>query len=141
AAAGATTDDFNSGKAAIGTGPFRFVSWRPGEPVVMERNPNYWGGPPPWERVMVRTIPVGSARVAALLAGDVDVIELVPPESLADLRARPEIAMSEAPFTRVLFLMLDQNRDRLAFATDRAGRPLDANPFKDVRVRRAISKA
>ena len=47
-AAAAGTADFNSGRAMIGTGPFRFHSWVPGEEVALEGNPEWWGGPVPW---------------------------------------------------------------------------------------------
>ena len=40
---GATTEEYNSGTASIGTGPFKFVSYKPGESIVMERNDDYWG--------------------------------------------------------------------------------------------------
>src|SRR5690606_12545621 len=42
----ATTADFNTGKAAIGTGPYRFVEWQRGDRLVLKRNDAYWGGKP-----------------------------------------------------------------------------------------------
>ncbi len=48
---GLATEDFNSGKAAIGTGPFRFVSFKPGDRVELERNDTYWGPKPVWQKV------------------------------------------------------------------------------------------
>lgn len=76
-----TTADFNSGKAAIGTGPFRFVRWVPGDRIEMARNDDYWGPKPAWARVTTTPIPNDSARVAALLAHDVDLIDTVPPSA------------------------------------------------------------
>ena len=76
------TEAFNTGKAVVGTGPFRLVQWVRGERLVLERNDDYWGRKPVWKRVVMRFIPNDSARIAALLAGDVDFIELVPPSAI-----------------------------------------------------------
>ena len=75
---GATTDDYNSGRAAIGTGPYRFVSWVPQQQVELVRNERYWGERPQWDRVVFRAVPSPAARLAALLAGDLDLIDRVP---------------------------------------------------------------
>ena len=48
---GAKTPDYNSGKAAVGTGPYRFVEYTPGNRIVMQRNDQYWGDKPTWQRV------------------------------------------------------------------------------------------
>ena len=69
---GATTEDYNSGKATIGTGKFRFIEWVPGDRLILERNENYWGEKPEWKRIVIKPIKSSPARVAALLAGDVD---------------------------------------------------------------------
>lgn len=136
-----TTADFNSGKAAIGTGPFRFARWTPGERIEMVRNDDYWGPKSAWARVTTIQIPNDSARIAALLAHDVDLIDTVPPSALADLRARPDVRLAEIPFNRVEFLHMDSFSERPPFVGDLDGRPLDKNPFKDRRVRMAISRS
>jgi peptide/nickel transport system substrate-binding protein len=133
--------DFNSGKATIGTGPFRFVEWVPGDRIVMERNEAYWGEKPLWRRVVLKPIPTDSARVAALLSHDVDLIDVVPPSLLDDLRGQPDIRLAQAVSNRVVYLHLDSYRDRSPFVTDLAGAALDRNPLRDPRVRKAISKA
>ena len=138
---GVTTADFNSGKAAIGTGPFRFVRWTPGDRIEMTRNDDYWGPKPAWARVTSIQIPNDSARVAALLAHDVDLIDTVQPSALADLRARPDVQLAEISFNRLEYLHMDSFSEHPPFVTDLDGRPLDKNPFKDRRVRKAISKA
>ena len=137
----ATAEDFNTGQAVIGTGPFRLVERVSGEHLVMERNEEYWGSKPAWKRVVVTFIPNDSARIAALLSGDVDFIEQVPPSALAELRKHSELETVETQSNRVYYLHLDSYRDRTPFATDLAGAPLDRNPLKDWRVRKAISKA
>ena len=138
---GVATADFNSGKAAIGTGPFRFIEWVPGDRLVMARNDAYWGPRPRWSRVTIKPIPNDSARVAALLAHDVDAVDAVPPSALADLGKRPDIRIARTAYNRLEFLHYDTYRDRSPFVSDLAGNPLDRNPLKDLRVRKAISKA
>ena len=74
AAANAGPEDFNSGKAMVGTGPYVFASYKRGEGVTMTRNPHYWGEKSAWDKVSIRFITADPARVAALLSGDVDMI-------------------------------------------------------------------
>jgi len=137
----AGTEDFNSGKAMIGTGPFKFVTFARGDRVELARNDAYWGGAPPWDKVVFRIIPSDPARVAALLAHDVDVIEQVPPADLPRLRRDPGLSVAERISWRTLFFHLDQHRDRAPSLADKSGRALDRNPFRDPRVRKAISLA
>lgn len=137
----ASTADFNAGTAAIGTGPFRFVDYLPGDRVNLLRNDNYWGPKSHWARASLRIITASPSRVAALLAGDVQAIDDVPPSDAARLAANANVTMLRGRSNSVLFLHMDQFRDQTPFATDKAGAPLAANPFKDLRVRRAISKA
>jgi peptide/nickel transport system substrate-binding protein len=68
---------------ANGTGPYRFVSWVKDGDLVMEANEQYWGGPPAFKRIIVRTVPEASTRVSALLSGQADVIVAVPPEQMS----------------------------------------------------------
>jgi peptide/nickel transport system substrate-binding protein len=137
----ASTAEFNSGRAAIGTGPFRVVAWTPGDRLTLERNPHWWGGANPWARATFRILTNDSARVAALLAGDVGLIEAVPPNDIARLERDPNIRLARSITTRFFFLHPDQARAVSPFVTDRDGRPLDRNPLQDRRVRQAISHA
>jgi peptide/nickel transport system substrate-binding protein len=142
AAEGAATEDFNSGRAAIGTGPYRFVSFRAGDRVEMTRNDAYFGGAEPWARVSYRMLLNDASRTAALLAGDVDLIEQIPTSDLARLRRDPRITVTEIPSLRTVYMAPDFSRDTAPpGVTDNAGQPLAANPFKDARVRRALSLA
>ena len=86
AAKDATAEDFNGGRAAVGTGPYRWVRYLPGQSVSLARNERYRGGAVPWATVEYRFVPNDSARVAALLAGDVDVIDTVPPNLFERVR-------------------------------------------------------
>jgi peptide/nickel transport system substrate-binding protein len=71
-------DGFNA--KPVGTGPVRFVSWVKDDKLTLEANPDYFGGRPDFERLMVRAIPETSPRVAALLKGEVDIITQLPPD-------------------------------------------------------------
>jgi len=141
AAATATTDDFNTGKAAVGTGPFKFVRWRKGDRIELARNDDYWGPVAPWERVTFRIITSDPTRVASLLAGEVGAIENVPTTDLAKLASNKELSIFRTVSVRLMYLHLDTAREKTPFATDKAGTPLAKNPLRDLRVRRAMSKA
>lgn len=141
AAKGVTTDDFNTGKATIGTGPFKFVRYAKGDRIELTRNDSYWGTKPAWDKVTFRVITSDPTRVAALLAGDVRAIENVPTSDIARIAKNSDLALYRTVSHRLMYLHLDSNRDRTPFAIGKDGKPLEKNPLKDVRVRRAISKA
>ncbi|MCE9642254.1 MAG: ABC transporter substrate-binding protein [Betaproteobacteria bacterium] len=141
AAKGALAADFDSGKATIGTGPWKFVRYIKGDRIELARNDNYWGPKPPWDKVTFRLITSDPSRVAALLAGDVQMIEAIPPADYAKLKTNKDIAIFTTISNRMIHLHLDSNRDKSPFITDKAGKPLEKNPFKDARVRKAVSKA
>jgi peptide/nickel transport system substrate-binding protein len=137
----AAPEDFSSGRAAIGTGPFHVVSFRYGESMVLEPNSHYWGKPTPWQRVTIKVIGNDASREAALLAGDLDLIENVPPEDVQRLNATKDIAVFSRPADRVAFLLPNVAPDTLATLTDRQGQRLAKNPLRDLRVRQAMSLA
>jgi peptide/nickel transport system substrate-binding protein len=138
---GKVTSDFNNGSAAIGTGPYRFVEWIAGNQLVLARNPNYWKGVEPWDRVIRKPIPNDGSRVAALLAGDVDIVEGVPAVDRARIASTPGLALHECDSLRIVYLHMDSGRDASPEVTDTAGNKLDRNPLKDSRVRHAMSLA
>ena len=139
---GATTEDYNAGRATIGTGPYRLRAHAPGERVEMERNDGYWGPREPWARAIWRVIANDTARTAALLAGDVDVIDQVPSSDVERLRREARVALHQIQGLRMIYIQADFSRDgNLPMVADNAGQPIAANPFKDVRVRRALSVA
>jgi peptide/nickel transport system substrate-binding protein len=139
---GATTDDYNAGRAAIGTGPYRLRAQSAAERVEMERNDAYFGEREPWARAVWRVIANDAARSAALLAGDVDLIEQVPSSDLERLRRDARVAVHQIQGLRVIYLQADFSREgHLPMVADSAGQPLAVNPFRDIRVRRALSLA
>ena len=137
----AGTDDFNAGRAAIGTGPFKLQSFARGDRIELVRNDAYWGGKPRWERVTLRILPQDAPRLAALLATDVDVIENVPTSDAGRLERDKRIHVERKVSWRTIFLHLDQYRDSPPGVSDRNGKPLARNPFRDARVRAALSLA
>jgi peptide/nickel transport system substrate-binding protein len=141
AVAGRKSEDFNSGVAAVGTGPYRFMSWRPGEPVVLTRNDAYWGPRPDWAKVTLRPIPAAATREIALMTGEVDFIESVPPQDVGRTAEAPNLRVVHDLPLGVVFLQLDQFRDNSPSVFDNDGKPLERNPFKDKRARLALSKA
>ena len=133
--------DFNNGRAAIGTGPYRFVEFRPGERIVLERNPEYWGDRPEWDRVVFRPITQDASRLAALLNGDVDIIDYPPTPDLPRLRSQANrFGVSEIPSDRVIYIQMSF-RDQEPFIRANDGSPMPINPMRDVRVRQAMSLA
>ncbi len=136
------TEDFNSGKLAIGTGPYRLVSYKPGDRLELVRNDSYWGGKPAWAHISYRFIPNEAARSAALLSGDVALIDSVPTADIARLRSDPRVKLWETVSLRLIYLMLDLSRDSAPVeVTGPNGEKLDHNPLKDLRVRQALSLA
>jgi len=141
AAARAGPEDFDSGKAMIGTGPFRFLRFARGDRVELARNDGYWGAKPAWEKVTFRIVPTDPARLAGLLSGELDAIEQVPTADLPRIRRDARLQTAQKVSWRTIFFYLDQYRDRAPGLADKAGKPLERNPFRDLRVRQALSKA
>ncbi|MBN8905299.1 MAG: ABC transporter substrate-binding protein, partial [Rhodospirillales bacterium] len=113
----------------------------PGNRVVFARNPTYCGGPEPWERVTRRPIPNDGARVAAMLSGDVDMIEGVPGVDRARLSGTPNVVLYECDSFRIIYIHMDSARDVSPGISDANGQKMDRNPLRDTRVRQAISLA
>ncbi|HEY7581133.1 MAG TPA: ABC transporter substrate-binding protein [Acetobacteraceae bacterium] len=135
-----TTEDFSSGRAMIGTGPYRFRQAIPGDRVVLAANEHHWGGKPAFDTVTLKFLPNAAARSAALLSGSVDVIEQIPPSDIALFQNRQDVSLFSVTSTRLIYLAMDQGRDESPFLTDTDGAPLKTNPLKDRRVRLALSR-
>jgi peptide/nickel transport system substrate-binding protein len=84
-----------------GTGPFRFVEWNRGQSVVLERNPDYWGEPAALDRVVVRAIPDPGAQVAAMQAGEVDLLLQISPEQAQQVPVVKSVQGTESPILRL----------------------------------------
>jgi peptide/nickel transport system substrate-binding protein len=136
-----TTEDFNALKcAAGGTGPFKYTEYKPGDRVVMVRNDAHWGGKQAWEKATFRFMASSPTRVAALLAGDVDLIENVPTADVARLRADPKLNVVSTVSNRIIYFHMDQFRDVSPYIKGKDNSEIK-NPLRDVRVRQALSMA
>jgi len=120
-----------------GTGPFMLVSRQPDVKTVLKRNPGYWGKVEGNVQEVVYT-PIASAptRTAALISGEIDFVLDPPPADLERLRRTPGVKVIEGMENRVVFIGMDQARDELLYGSVKG-----KNPFKDVRVRRALYQA
>src|SRR5690606_30891939 len=110
----------------VGTGPFMFESQVTGDSVVLVRNPAYWApGQPAADRVVFRIIPDTDAKVARLLAGELDSVDTVTPQPVDQIRSSPGLELSARgiPFNI-----------RIYFNSARA-------PFSDLRLRKAVDAA
>jgi peptide/nickel transport system substrate-binding protein len=146
AAAGLTKDNaneaFNSGKAAIGTGPYKFVSWTPKGDFVADRFDGYWGAKEPWARVVRKEIPNDAARVAQLKAGQLDLITRVPASDVATLERDPKVTVAKVDTVYVFNLEMDMREQPPAGQVSaKDGSALSKNPYLDIRVREAIDLA
>lgn len=134
---------------AMGTGPFMLVSRQPGVKTVYQRHPNWWG----WaansgaaggsvalgnvQEVIYTPIANDATRLAALISGELDLVLDPAPRDVPRLRNTAGIKVHEGPENRIVFIGMDQMRDKLLHAKV----PGDRNPFKDLRVRRAMYQA
>lgn len=138
---GAATADYNSGKKAIGTGPYKLAEWVSGERLVVQRFEGHWAGKPAWAKVTERVIVKDSSRLAALLSGQVDAIDLVPIPDLPRVKSDPRFSLFSGPAALVHYIAMDSARDVSPFVKARDGSALAKNPLKDARVRKALSLA
>ncbi|MDE0808087.1 MAG: ABC transporter substrate-binding protein [Alphaproteobacteria bacterium] len=137
---GISAKDFNDGTATVGSGPYKFVEWKKGDRIVLEKFDGYQGPlDQPWDKITFKFIKAEPARVAALLAGDVDMIDNVPTSDIERLKSETKVSLSSGVSNRVIYLHMDQFRDNSPFVTTKDGKPMDKNPLKDARVRKAIS--
>jgi peptide/nickel transport system substrate-binding protein len=134
--AAATTPSFAS-LNANGTGPFTVESHQPGVKTVFKANPNWWRKPEHnLKEIIFTPIASDATRVAALLSGEVDVIEPVPIQDISRVDSSSNAQVLKGPELRTIFLGMDQVRDELLYSNVKG-----KNPFKDIRVREAFYKA
>ncbi|PZP35252.1 MAG: ABC transporter substrate-binding protein [Roseateles depolymerans] len=123
---------------ANGTGPFMLVSRQPGVKTVYRRNPNWWGRfVGNVQEVVYTPIANDATRLAALISGELDMVLDPAPRDLARLRGTAGLQVVDGPENRLVFIGMDQSRDKLLYGSAPDGK----NPFKDVRVRRALYQA
>jgi peptide/nickel transport system substrate-binding protein len=109
----------------VGTGPFRFVSWAPGDRIIIERNEGYWGVKPRLKRVVFKLIPDARQRLVALEGGAIDVAYNIQTEELQFVQLHPDLTLHKTPGQNVAYLAMNTMK----------------GPFADVRVRHALNHA
>lgn len=112
-------------EGSYGTGPFKLESWEKGVSVVLQRNDDYWGTAPGLQTLVFRPIPEPTARVAALLSGEVDMIVVVPPDAIQSIKDNADLTYEQGPSLHYWFIQLNTTEP----------------PFNDVRVRQAVNYA
>ncbi len=135
-----SAEGFNTGKATIGTGPYKFVSWAPTQDLVLEKFDGYWDGPQPWDKVVRKEIPNDAARVAQLKAGQVDLISKVPATDLASIESDSALQVIKTESIYIPYLEFDFRADSPQ-VWDNGGKKLDKNPFLHAKVREAFDLA
>jgi peptide/nickel transport system substrate-binding protein len=123
---------------ANGTGPYRLKSREPGTRTVLVKNLQYWDIKDVGNVDEAIFTPIGNAstRVAALISGEIDMMEPVPPQDVARINSGGNTTVLQGPELRTLFLGMDQKRDELLYSNVKG-----KNPFKDKRVRQAFYQA
>jgi len=118
-----------------GTGPYIVKLWEPDKRLVMQANPNWWdkldGNV---TEVIYTPIKANATRIAALLSGDVDIVTDLPTQDVARLRQDPKLKVLDGHEVRTIFIGLDQHNDELLYSNVKG-----KNPFKDMRVRKALN--
>jgi glutathione transport system substrate-binding protein len=110
----------------VGTGPYKFVEWRPSEHLKVTRNENYWRrGWPKVDTITLRPIPENGTRVATLLSGETQFIYPMAPEQVASVEGKEGCEVQNLPSIFVQFLGMNQLK----------------KPFSDLRVRQALNYA
>lgn len=109
----------------VGTGPFKFVKWTPGDELVLEANPEYWGGRPYLDKIVIKPVPDSAARVAMLEKGEVQLITQTPLQQITRLKGIKDIAIDMPESTSWTYISLNNQKA----------------PFDDLTVRQAINYA
>jgi peptide/nickel transport system substrate-binding protein len=122
---------------ANGTGPYRVRERQPGLKTVLAVNGSYWGKNESNVTEVIFT-PIGndSTRVAALLSGEIDLVEPVPVQDIERIRSNGNLKVMQGAELRTIFLGMDQSRNELLYSSVKG-----KNPFKDKRVRQAFYQA
>jgi peptide/nickel transport system substrate-binding protein len=128
----------------VGTGPYRFVEWVKDDRIVLVRNENWHRSTKPdWEKVILRPIPENATRVAALITGEIDACWGVSIPDIPRVEKNKNTYVSRVPSQRVIYVMSDVFAEKGGPPPkDNPGIPAGKpNPFKDLRVRKAIAHA
>ena len=134
-------EDMITAHQANGTGPYMLKAREPDIKTVLVKNPNWWGIKEGLfegnaDEVIYLPIVSDATRMAALMSGEVDLVNDPPPQDVPRLKQTPGVKLLEGSENRIVFIGMDQKRDELLYSNVK-GR----NPFKDKRVRQALYQA
>ncbi|MGP1681718.1 MAG: ABC transporter substrate-binding protein, partial [Giesbergeria sp.] len=122
---------------ANGTGPYIIKLWEPDKRIVMSANPAWWDKLQGNVTDVIYTpIKSNATRVSALLSGDVDLVTDLPTQDVARLRNDPKLKVLDGAENRTIFIGMDQYSPELLYSNVKG-----KNPFKDIRVRKALNIA
>lgn len=122
---------------ANGTGPFMLKSRQPGVRTVLVPNPGWWGKVEHnLTEVIFTPLANDATRNAALVSGEIDVMEPVPLQDTERVRQHPQLKLLQGPELRTVYIGLDVFRDELLQSSVKG-----KNPLKDQRVRQALYQA
>ncbi|GAB4567571.1 MAG: glutathione ABC transporter substrate-binding protein GsiB [Anaerolineae bacterium] len=121
------TDIKEFGKHPVGTGPYRFVEWVPGDHVTVEKNPDYWDpdNGPQVDRIIIKPVPESGTRIAMLQAGDAHFINTLPPAQAEVVKGSSDISITENESIYTFWVAMNTQRE----------------PYTDKRVRQALNYA
>ncbi|MGG3573705.1 ABC transporter substrate-binding protein [Bacillus gobiensis] len=109
----------------VGTGPFKFVDWKPNDRITIEKNEDYWGEGAKLDEIIFRSIPENSARLNALQGGEIDIMDGVNPSDLKTIESNPDLKKLERPSMNIGYLGFTVNKE----------------PFNNKLVRQALNYA
>jgi len=137
----AAKEDMITAREANGTGPYMLVTRQPDVKTLLKKNPNWWGIRTGLfdgnvDEVVFTPIVNDATRLAALVSGEVDLINDPPPQDVPRLAQTPGIKVIEGTENRIVFIGMDQHRDELLYSSVKG-----KNPLKDKRVRQALYHA
>ncbi|MEX2197204.1 MAG: ABC transporter substrate-binding protein, partial [Burkholderiales bacterium] len=128
-------EENHASRNANGTGPYLLKSWEPDKRVVFVANPNWWdklqGNV---TEILYTPIKADATRIAALLSGDVDMVTDLPVQDVTRLRGEAKLKVLDGHEVRTIFIGLDQHSAELKYSSVKG-----KNPFKDMRVRKALN--
>lgn len=113
------------GRNPVGTGPFKFVNWIPGDRIEVEANEAYWGGQPSLDRIVFHVVPEAVTRVFRLETGETHIAGRLPPTQVPRLEVNPDVNLMIESTIRTIYLGFNNQKP----------------PLDDVRVRQAINYA
>ena len=109
----------------VGTGPYKFIEWVPDTHILMGANNEYWNGTPIYEKYIFKPMPESSTRVAALMAGEADLVNHVPPDQAAAIEKNPKTYIASTLNGQIIVLAINAEQE----------------PLNDRRVRQALNYA